>query len=77
MINLDERNESVLKSLTIDKVTGRDVINNRVSKEPTESLSFPFSGLSNFSLANGKRPSIWKQAYATPVFKKNDFFVPV
>ena len=62
----------MLKWLQLGKATGPDAINNRVLKELTKPLSFPLSGLFNFSLTSGKVPLIWKVANVTPIFKKDD-----
>ncbi|MES9994314.1 MAG: reverse transcriptase family protein, partial [Candidatus Thiodiazotropha sp.] len=64
--------ESIFKSLKTGKAAGPDCINNRLLKEVATALSFPVCDLFNFSLANGKVPSLWKQANVTPIHKKND-----
>ena len=62
----------MLKSLQLGNATGPDSINNRVLKELAKPLSFPLSDLFHFSLTSGKVPLIWKEANATPIFKKDD-----
>ena len=64
--------ETVLKSLKTGKASGPDSINNRILKELSQPLSYPLCDLSNYSIATGKVPAIWKQANITPIFKKND-----
>ena len=65
--------ETMLKSLKLGKATGPDAINNCVLKELAQPLSFPLSGLFNFSLTSGKVPLISKEAKLTPIFKKDDY----
>ena len=64
--------ESIFKSLKTGKAAGPDCINNRLLKEAATALSFPVCDLFNFSLAQGKVPTLWKQANVTPIHKKND-----
>ena len=64
--------EDILKTLKTGKAAGPDSIDNRLLKELARPLSTPLTDLFNFSLSNGKVPSLWKQANVTPVFKKND-----
>ena len=64
--------ESVLKALQTGKASGPEAINNRILKELAKPISFPLSDLSNASLIKGQVPALWKQAYATPIHKKND-----
>ena len=47
-------------------------MNNRLLKEVATALSFPVCDLFNFSLAQGKVPSLWKLANVTPIHKKNN-----
>ena len=64
--------EDILKTLITGKAAGPDSIDNRLLKELARPLSTPLTDLFNFSLSNGKVPSLWKQANVTPVFKKNE-----
>ena len=64
--------ESILKSLQLGKASGPDEISNHILKKLATPLSGPLSNLSNFSLATGKVPLLWKEANVTPIFKKDD-----
>ena len=64
--------ESIFKSLKTGKAAGPDCINNRLLREVATALSFPVCDLFNFSLTQGKVPSLWKLANVTPIHKKND-----
>ena len=64
--------KSTLLSLPTGKASGPDLISNKILKELAQPLSSPLQDLFNFSLNKGKVPSIWKQAYVTPILKKDD-----
>ena len=63
--------ESILKSLQLGKASGPDKISNDYSKTLATHLSLPLCNFSNFSLASGKVPLIWKEANVTPIIKKD------
>ena len=70
IVKLEEVRDT-LKSLPVDKAVGPDLINNRLLKELAQPLALPLSDLFNVSLSSGSVPHIWKQAYVTPIHKKN------
>ena len=64
--------ESTLLSLPTGKASGPDSMNNKILKDLAQPLPSPLKNLFNFSLEKGQIPIIWKQAYITPIFKKDD-----
>ena len=64
--------KSILEILQTGKASGPDKINNYVLKSCSSVLSYPMSTLFNLSLSSSKVPQAWKEANATPVFKKDD-----
>ena len=52
--------ESVLKCLPVGKAAGPDGISNRVLRELSVELSFPFCRLFSHSLQSGVFPDNWK-----------------
>lgn len=61
-----------IKDLDIDKGGGPDSIPNLFIKQLKHVLVSPLSILYNKSLASGIFPSLWKESFITPVFKKGD-----
>ena len=64
--------KDALQSLKLGKPSGSDGINNRVLKELAFELASPLCALCNSSLSNSAVPTSWKEANATPFFKKDD-----
>ena len=64
--------ESVLKSLPVGKAAGQDGISNRVRRELSVELSFPFCRLFSHSLQSGVFPDNWKVSHVTPIHKGGD-----
>lgn len=63
--------ESVLKILTV----GPNGLNNRILKEFSSELSFPFCSLFNQSLQGGNLPVSYKEANVCPIPEKGDLSV--
>ena len=66
----------ILNGLDISKASGPDLVNPRLLKEGASCLSAPLSKFFNHILCIGKFPQLWKEANATPVFKKGDRHIP-
>ena len=64
--------QTVLKSLSVDKAAGPDLVNNKILRELSYELSLPLCDLFNKSLSSGVFPQIWKDANVCPVYKKGD-----
>ena len=60
--------KSLLSALNPLKATGPDNISGRFLKELTPALTLIFQA----SLHQGQVPTIWKDAFITPLFKKGD-----
>lgn len=60
--------KSLLSALNPHKATGPDNISGRFLKELTPALTLIFQA----SLHQGQVPTIWKDAFITPLFKKGD-----
>ena len=67
--------ESVLKTLTAGKASGSNGPNNRILKELSSDLAFPFCSLFNQSLEAGNLPVSYKEANVCPILKKGDLSV--
>ena len=67
--------ESVLKTLTVGKASGPNGLNNRILKELSSQLSFPFCSLFNQSIKAGILPVSYKEANVCPIPKKGDLSV--
>ncbi|MCG7879453.1 MAG: reverse transcriptase domain-containing protein [Candidatus Thiodiazotropha taylori] len=67
--------ESVLKILPVGKATGPNGLSNRILRELSQELSYPYCSLFNQSLRTGSVPSSYKQANVCPVPKKDDLSV--
>ena len=63
-----EEVKRVLKSRSLGKAAGPDLLNNRILKELFEPLSLPLCDLFNCSLSSGNVPKIWKKANVTPIY---------
>ena len=61
---------SVLSTLSTDKVTGPDEISARLLKECANEIAPSLTALFNKSLSLGKVPQEWKEANVTPIHKK-------
>ena len=59
--------ESVLKTLTVGKASGPNVLNNRILKELSSQLSFPLCSLFNQSIEAGILPVFYKEANVCPI----------
>ena len=70
VIIIVEEVRSVLQTLTLEKSSGPDNINNRILKEIVNPISKPLSDLFNYSLSRGIFPDVWKQANVSPQYKK-------
>ena len=66
----------VLENLDPKKACGPSHINPRFLKEGASFLSMPLSTVFNRSLSQGYFPSLWKNGYLTPIFKKDDNSLP-
>ena len=62
----------VFLHLGVSKVCCPDLINPRVLEEGSHVLAHPYADIYNRSLFLGYCPSSWKEAYVTPIFKKDD-----
>ena len=72
MVLTPDEVQSVLKCLPIGKATGPDEVSNRILRELSSELSIPLCNLFNKSLADGKVPNIWKEAFVCAAFKNGD-----
>ena len=76
VFNFSSVSESVvaelLKSLSIRKATGCDLIPPRALTEGYPSLSRPICSLIDQIITRGKIPNIWKQGEVLPFFKSGD-----
>ena len=66
----EELVNKALDKLKPNKATGADEIYPRILKECHSEVSNPLCLIFNKSLKEGKVPSDWKKANATPIFKK-------
>ena len=60
---------SILKSLQVGKACGPDMINNRILKEISDSVSPVLTDVFNTSLSLAQVPDIWKRSNVSPVYK--------
>ena len=68
--------EKLLSQLNPSKASGPDQIPCRILKGLSEELAPVFCALFKQSLDTGILPSLWSQAYVTPVFKKGQRCLP-
>ena len=66
----------LLKKLDPKKASGPDGISARILKELADEISPLLTKLFKVSLATGKVPSDWKDAYVTPILKKGQQYDP-
>ena len=64
--------ESILKILPVGKATGPNGLSNRILRELSRELSYPYCSLFNQSLSTGHVPRSYKEANVSPVPKKGD-----
>ena len=64
--------ESILKILPVGKATGPNGLSNRILRELSRELSYPYCSLFNQSLSTGHVPRSFKEANVSPVPKKGD-----
>ena len=64
--------KSLLSALNANKTTGHDNISGRFLKELHEELTQALTLIFKASLHQGQVPTIWKDAFITPLFKKGD-----
>ncbi|MCG8049353.1 MAG: reverse transcriptase domain-containing protein [Candidatus Thiodiazotropha endolucinida] len=64
--------ENILKLLPIGKASGPNDLNNRILRELSSELSYPYCCLFNQSLRTGSVPKFYKDANVCPVPKKGD-----
>ena len=67
--------ESVLKLLPTGKASGPDGLSNRLLGELSNELAQPYQCLFNQSIRMGTVPSSYKEAYVSPVPKKDDLSI--
>ncbi|MES9992837.1 MAG: reverse transcriptase domain-containing protein, partial [Candidatus Thiodiazotropha sp.] len=64
--------ESILKTLPVAKASGPNGLSNRILRELSKELSYPYCLLFNQSLRLGTVPASYKEANVCPVPKKSD-----
>ena len=62
--------KKVLKKLKIDSSTGPDGISSRILKECVDVLAYPLALLIRRMLNDSRWPSVWKQHWTVPLFKR-------
>ena len=61
----------ILNSLDVHKSTGPDKLPTQILKMIAVLIVEPLTSLFNKSIRSGTFPNMWKEAIATPIFKKN------
>ena len=67
---------NILRSLTISKASGPDLISPRLLREGADQLCIPLSNFFNRLIQVGVFTQVWKHANVTPIFKKGNKQIP-
>ena len=72
-INVTEQDvKDAILNLKKNKATGPDLIHNKLLIKAVNIISRPLSNYFNRCMDESKYPTLWKEAYVTPVHKKGD-----